>query len=266
MIDLHPFVELHAGDGEPILVLPGGGVRDPEYLGDLRDWGIARPVAVVHLPGTPRTAGLPGPWWKQGAVLEDIRRSLGLDAIDVLAHSSGTRVALAYAATGAPVRRLGLVAPPATWLTGEDDDIATLAEPRLVEPAIRAALELPTPSLSDEKAFRHHQRLSRPLGYARWDGAQRTHARAGTTDMAALRSFFADPPPETLLTAIRDLTTPIHIIGGERDLLSGLRPVENLARGFRRGSLEMIPECGHYPWIDQPELFRRAVERWAHGL
>lgn len=43
-----------SSDGAPIIVLPGGGVRSPEYLGDVRRWGSVRPLAVVHYRGTPK--------------------------------------------------------------------------------------------------------------------------------------------------------------------------------------------------------------------
>lgn len=46
-----------SSDREPIIVLPGGGVRSPEYLGDLRRWGSVRPLAVVHLSRNPEVPG-----------------------------------------------------------------------------------------------------------------------------------------------------------------------------------------------------------------
>lgn len=251
------------GDGEnPILLLPGGGVRDPIYLGDPATWGIRRSVAVVHFRGTPATGGRPRPWWDQGDDLESVRRWLGLGEVDVLAHSAGGRVALAYAASGAPLRRIGLITPPATWLTGGTDDVRELAEPRAGDPEIRAALDAPPLSLSDEEVFERHQRTTAPLGYAVWDDAARRHSRTGTTDIDALRAFFGSPPPPELMARIAALAQPVHVIGGAQDLLSGNRPVRELAALFSAGSIEMIDACGHYPWIDQPAAFAEALDRW----
>jgi pimeloyl-ACP methyl ester carboxylesterase len=61
----------------------------------------------------------------------------------------------------------------------------------------------------------------------------------------------------------RGLRIPVHVIGGAADLLSGRAPVEALAGVFRNGSVEMIEASGHYPWVDQPEAFARAVRRWS---
>lgn len=252
------------GEGEdPILLVPGGGARDPVYLGDISRWGAGRPVAVVHLRGTPSTGGTPRPWWDQRDDLECVRRELGVDALDVLAHSSGARVALAYAASGAPVRRLGLITPPATWLTSQPDDVAELAESRLTEPAIRAALAAPPLDLSDEQSFREYQSATAPLGYATWNDAARRHAVTGSTSLTALRAFFSTPPPAPVFEAIASLSIPVHVIGGAADLLSGNRPVRELANVFRHGTVEMIEGSGHYPWVDRPAAFAAAIARWA---
>ncbi|MCA4993559.1 alpha/beta hydrolase [Tsukamurella tyrosinosolvens] len=250
------------GVGDPILVLPGGGVRDPSYLGDVRAWRTSRPLAVVHPRGTPATGGLPAPWWNQREDLESVREVLGLDEIDVLAHSAGTRVALAYAASGAPVRHLALIGPPAVWLTGTDDDIADLVKSRLDEPEIVTALAAPPMDLSDELRFRDWQHLTAPLGYAAWNDSTMEHAQTGSTDLAALRAFFATPPPASVIEAIRALPVPIHIIGGAVDLLSGHAPVRELAAMFKRGSVELIDGSDHYPWVDQPTAFADALQRW----
>ncbi|WP_405486540.1 alpha/beta fold hydrolase [Nocardia sp. NBC_00511] len=257
-------VEVIGGDGgEPILVLPGGGVRSPEYLGDVRVWGVSRPLAVVYYRGTPRTGGLPGPWWDQFDDLEGVRRELGLSSVEVIAHSAGARVALAYAASGAPVRRMALVAPPATWLTGTESDVETLAAARADEPLIVAALAAPPLDLRDEAEYREWLRVTAPLGYARWDAAAERHSATGTTSFEALRAFFMAPIPDALLARIPALTLPVHVIGGAADLLSGRAPVEALAGMFTNGSVELIADCGHYPWIDQPAAYAAALSRWS---
>jgi pimeloyl-ACP methyl ester carboxylesterase len=256
-------VEMVGEGGAPILLLPGGGVRDPAYLGDVGSWGAGRTIAVVHFPGTPLSGGVPRAWWDQHDDLEAVRRELGADPVDVLAHSSGTRVALAYAAAGGAVRRLGLITPPATWLTGGPDDVEDLARPRLGEPAIQEALTAPPLTLSDEEAFPRWQRLTAPLGYASWNDESRRHSRTGSVAVGALRVFFGAPPPTHLVEAILAVDVPVHIIGGSVDLLSGNRPVRELAGLFRNGSLEMIEGAGHYPWIDQPDAFASAIRAWA---
>lgn len=258
------FEVIGSGDREPIVVLPGGGVRSPEYLGDIRRWGSVRQLAVVHYRGTPMSPGLPGPWWNQFDDLEEVRRTLGLKCVDILAHSAGTRVALAYAAMGAPVRRLGLVAPsPTPWLVDTDDDTEALASDRRGEPAIEAALAAGPLELEDETRFYAQQFVTAPLGYARWDARSQRHALLGETNFRALQSFFSAPPPHGLIRRIGELRVPVHIIGGAADLLSGRATVEALSRALFDSSVEFLEASGHYPWVDQPEAFACAVRRWS---
>ena len=258
-------VEVFGEGADPLVLLPGGGVRDPIYIGDVRTWQTTRPVAVVHYRGTPASGGLPRPWWDQFDDLEEVRRRLALDVVDLVAHSSGSRVALAYAASDAPVRRIALITPPATWLTGSEDDIAELVAKRPHTPPLAAALLAPPLSLTSEETFREHQELTAPLGYASWTDDAQNHSRTGSTDIAALRAFFGAPPPAELLPHIRSLAIPIHVIAGAEDLLSGYRPVLELAATFTRGTVETIEGSGHYPWIDQPTAFAAALEAWVRN-
>ncbi len=93
------------------------------------------------------------------------------------------------------MRRLGLVAPPATWLTRTPDDVAVLASDRRGEPVIEAALSEGSLDIEDETRFRAQQKVIAPLGYARWDAETQRHSSLGKTNFTALQSFFSVPPP-----------------------------------------------------------------------
>lgn len=257
-------VEVIGGDGgEPILVLPGGGVRSPEYLGDVRVWGVSRPLAVVYYRGTPRTGGLPGPWWDQFDDLEGVRRELGLSSVEVIAHSM--RRTSCVGVRG--IRCAGAADGPG----GTACDVADRDRERCRDvgggPRGRAADRGGTGraalDLRDEAEYREWLRVTAPLGYARWDAAAERHSATGTTSFEALRAFFMAPIPDALLARIPALTLPVHVIGGAADLLSGRAPVEALAGMFTNGSVELIADCGHYPWIDQPAAYAAALSRWS---
>jgi pimeloyl-ACP methyl ester carboxylesterase len=125
--------------------------------------------------------------------LEAVRREPGVELVEVIAHSAGTRVALAYVSSGAPVRRMASVTPPVTWLTGTRTDTDRLATARWDEPLIVAALAAPPLDLRRQAEYREQLRVIASLGYARWDAAAAQHSRTGTTSFEALRAFFMDP-------------------------------------------------------------------------
>ena len=138
-----------------------------------------------------------------------------------------------------------------------------LAADRMGEVAIRKALSMPPLSLTTPEAFLTQQRATAPLGYASWNDDAKSHSETGETNFDALKAFFGAPPPSELVDAIKSLDTPIQVVGGAKDLLSGNRPVRELAALFRNGAVTMIDNAGHYPWIDQPAAFRAAIAGWS---
>jgi len=185
--------------GDPVLVLPGGPCRDPSYVGDLAGAAGSRRLAILHVRGTPATGGLSRGWWADAADAVAVADRLGIDAADVVAHSAGTRLALAMAVRFPErVRSLALVTPAAAWLTGVPHDGVEVAS-RRAEPEVAAALASAEREPIDEEAFRRAVEVESSLGYARWGTEQRRHAARGAMTLAAARSWFRGyrPMPPT---------------------------------------------------------------------
>lgn len=255
-------------DGPPIAVHAGGAARHPEYLGDLAGLDSVRPLAVLHqrgvglsqAPDDPATAA----WHRLGEDLEALRVHLGLERLDVLGHSAGTRVALAFAALHpARVERLCLVTPPPGWLVDTPSDSAELIAARRGEPwfpAFETALaeEASATTMAQRRAL--HAGLA-PMTWARWDERAQAHERLGTWNLAALEAFFAVPLEADLLPPLRALKAPVLVVAGGSDALLGLKPVLAVAELFPRGRAVAL-DSGHYPWVEQPEAFLREVGRF----
>ena len=259
-----PFVTTEMGDprGEPTIVLPGGPCRGPEYLGDLAGLDNVHRLVVLHPRGTPRTGGLSRGWWTDADDVVALADALGVATIDVLAHSAGTRLALAVAARYPErVRSLALVTPPATWLTGTPHDGQTIVIDR-ADPDVADALESLEQDHSDtETAFQATFQRQAPATYAHWTEAERAHATVGRVSLAAALAWF-DGIPADVSERIREaLLPPALVIGGDRDYLTGAQPLRDYA-AILGARLSLIEDCGHYPWIEQPETFRRIAAAW----
>ncbi|HRO94053.1 alpha/beta hydrolase [Citricoccus sp.] len=258
---------LGAGSGPPVLVLPGGPCRSPEYLEDLAGLAGTRTLAVLHPRGTPATGSLSRGWWTDAADVVSALDALGLDRADLIAHSAGAQLALA-AATRYPgrVRSLLLVTPSLTWLTDTEHDGAAIAA-RRTEPVIgRAMASLAGPAPRDEARFQADSPVQRPAGYARWTLREQEHSPLGSTSLAASGAWSRDIPEDAADRVRQADLPPTLVIGGTEDILVGDAPVRAGARvlGAR---LEMIGDCGHYPWVEQPEAFRGLVDPWvAQGV
>ncbi|MDI3329498.1 MAG: alpha/beta hydrolase [Micrococcus sp.] len=253
---------LGAGSGPPLIVLPGGPCRSPEYLEDLAGLSEVRPLAVLHPRGTPATGTLSRGWWTDAADVVAVIDALGLAQADLLAHSAGTQLALATAVQHPDrVRTLALVTPAAAWLTGTEHDGAAIAA-RRQEPVIAEALaSMAGPEPDDEPQFQAASPIQRPAGYARWTRREQEHSPLGSTSRAAQHAWYAHTPDDAVDRIRQAGVPPTLVIGGTEDILVGDAPVRALARvlGAR---LEMIDDCGHYPWVEQPGAFRRLVDPW----
>lgn len=240
----------------------GGPCRGPEYLGDLAGLAEIRPLVVLHPRGTPRSGGLSRGWWRDAADVIALADALGLDTIDVVAHSAGTRLALATAAQFPErVRSLALVTPPAAWLTGTPSDAAEIAAVHAGPEAVAALTAMAQDEPTTDAAFRAACRREAPAGYAHWGLAEKAHAELGAVSLAAALAWFTDIPDDAG-DRIRAMRAPrALVVGGDRDLLTGVQPVADYA-ALLSAELLLIGDCGHYPWVEQPASFRRALGDW----
>lgn len=263
--DLHlPFAVSTIGDagGEPAIVLPGGPCRGPEYLGDLAGVGDTRPLVVLHPRGTPRSGGLSRGWWADAADVVALADALDLGSVDLVAHSAGTRLALATAARfPGRVRSMALVTPPATWLTATASDADVLAAAHAEPVALDALSAMSTDDPTTEAEFREAFLRQAPASYARWTPVEQTHAAVGAVSLAGAMAWFTDIPDDAVARIRAMPRTPALVIGGDRDLLTGVQPVRDYAAALH-ADLTMIADCGHYPWVEQPAAFREGLRAW----
>jgi pimeloyl-ACP methyl ester carboxylesterase len=129
------------GSGPPLVCLPGGPGRAPGYLGDLGGLGHSRELILPDTRGTGDSEVPADPAaYRCDRIARDVealRADLGLDQMDLLAHSAGGNVALLYAA--AYPERIGhliLLGPSvrALGLTFTDEDQQAAMRRRAAEP------------------------------------------------------------------------------------------------------------------------------------
>lgn len=257
------------GEGEPLICLPGGPMRAGAYLGGLG--GLARRRRLV-VPD-PRGTGGSGPCAdpagyrcdRQAGDVEALRAHLGLDRIDLLAHSAAGDLAVLYAARH-PERVRSLVLVTAR---GRALGVDFTEEQRREAAALRAA-EPWYPQARDAldavlagTATDAQRDAAGPLFYGRWDAAAQTHAtaEAGQTNEEAARAYAApgafDPPAAR--AAVAGLHAPVLAVAGELDGGPLPRVAAEIAGLFPRGETAVLPGAGHYPWLDAPEDFARTV-------
>ncbi|WP_103510406.1 alpha/beta fold hydrolase [Streptomyces sp. SM13] len=256
---------LAVGDGEPLICLPGGPT-DAGYLGDLGGLSEHRRLILLDPRGTGRSArpeeAASYRCDRQVGDVEALRVHLGLDRMDILAHSGGANLAVRYAARHPRrVGRLVLVGPGLRAL-GVPVDGGTrraLALRRAGEPwfpAAFAALEaIMAGSGGDWEAVA-------PFFCGRWDAGARRHHEAGRPENAeAVAGFAAEGAfdPAATRAALAGFASPVLLLAGEFDLNSPPAAVASGAELFTHGVCVVQPGAGHYPWIDDADRFVATV-------
>ena len=267
---------VHAvGDGPPLLCVPGGPGRAAEYLEDLGGLAATRQLQLLDNRGT-GASELPSDrsslqFTRLADDVEDVRRELGLTPVDVLGHSAGCPVALLHASRhGDVVRRLVLVTPsgrPFGWAADDVDEIraARSSEPWFAE-AMEAheAMEHANPRMRSEL-----EKETRPFWYGRWDERAQEHA-AGADRQMSLRANAGYPPgpdydPAAAREALRSVAAEVLVVVGERDALTGAAVAQSFADVLPHARIATIAGAGHFPWVDEPDAFRKAVEDFLSG-
>lgn len=235
---------------EPALVVAGGPLLDPEYLGDLGGLTSERALAVPHLPRLPLSEIVP--------VLESVREDLALESVDVVAHSAGASAALLYLAQWPDrVRRLVLITPAvrAVGIGPDEQGVEAVLAARRREPGLPEAITAWKQDPGSLKAQR--------VFFGAWGEAQCRLAQASIVERAdRLAIYYADPRPEpaVLRQGAATFNRPVTIVRGEVDLHPTRRQAEDLAALFPQVDVVAVAGGGHYPWLDSPAEFVGAVQ------
>lgn len=258
----------------PLVCLAGGPGRDAAYLGDLGGLDAHRTLIVPDSRGTGAspTAADPAAYAFPSLAqdLEALRAHLDVPRFALLAHDAACATAQAYAAShGHHLTHLVLVTP-GSRLQGElPDDAEQIFESRATEDwwkdAYVAAHMLS--SATDMAEVRSLLLRAAPLAYGRWDTPQRTHAategdQLNPVPRAGFWQGVDEPARLALLAALREVDCPTLVVTGDRDGVTGMRAGELVADSFPNARLRPLHGVGHYPWVDEPEMFGPVVEEF----
>ncbi len=176
------------GNGNPLVVVPGGPLRATRYLGDLGGFGPEQELVMLELP--PRRVD------EIVADVDALREHLGVDRLDLLAHSAGGDLALLYAAAHPDrVRKLALitVGASAVGIDVSDDVFRAALQRRSAEPWFDEA-HAAILAWDAGDASRANRAAAMPFFYGRWDEVAQAHAAAAPDerDPDSAATYYAD--------------------------------------------------------------------------
>ena len=267
-------------DGEgPLLVChPGGPGFSSRYFGDLAGLDSLLTLVKVNPRGTEGSDRPRNPRAYETADyvadLEELRAHLGVERLDLLGHSHGGVVAMAYAAEHpGRVRRLVLMS---TLPRFQSDQLAAMEEAMLARAGepwyddARAALEAEQASAfgSDEELGELALREF-PFYFAHYGDAERAYLetlQGETPNGDALRLFNEEIVPVfDLRPSLGRIVAPTLVITGEDDFITGPVCAAEIMAGLTGAELVLIPDCGHFLFVEARERCREEVSRFVGG-
>jgi pimeloyl-ACP methyl ester carboxylesterase len=253
--------------GPPLLLLHGVGDNAFDWRWVLPALASTHRVYAPDLPGSggsakPLTDYSPAFFTRfVGAFLD----ALGVDRATVIGNSLGGLVGLRLAlAEPERVTALGLVSSAGL---GREVTYAlrSMAVPGYGKLAVawgkrrpgaaqralgRAALVFARPRGAPRKWIKEQYRLARLPGFLE---AQLATVRA----QVGLKG-----QREVLVDRLAQLERPTMVVWGTRDRVIPYSHAKEAASRLQEGYLELIPECGHLPQVEQPERFVSGLRRF----
>ena len=266
-------VELHytsAGTGAPIVLLSGGPGLNVDYVLPIAQFLPAgyRSIAFEQR-GTGRSrpqAFDPATLTVRGAVedLEALRVRLQQDRLTLLGHSWGGMLAMAYAAAHPDrVDLLILVesgGPTLEFQQWFGDNIESRLRPEDIEQrdhwraAARNGVDPAKASIEALKAIMPGYFFDRKAGlaFAGVFNEGQLHRDVGERLFADMTKHYDSRE------GLKKLKRPVLIIQAHQDPI-GDKTAEDIHALIAGSKLVYINRCGHFPWIEQPEAFRKAL-------
>lgn len=263
------------GSGPTLVCHPGGPGFSSRYFGNLAGLGERFTLAMLNPRGTegsdrpsdPRAYALED----YVSDLEELRAHLELERMLLLGHSHGGVVAQAYAVEHPErVGRLVLASTLARFQAEQQGAMEAAIHLRSDEPWFEEAVA----ALEAEQAGRwdSDEELASivlrelPFYFATYGDAEREYVRslAGEIPVGDALRLFNEEVFTTfdLRPDLARIEAPTLVLTGEDDFICGPVNARELAQGIDGAELVLLPDCGHFVFVEHPERFAAAVTRF----
>jgi proline iminopeptidase len=257
----------------PYAILLHGGPGFEDYLKPLNTLlkRTGRSFVRYSQRGThPSPSGGPFSVAAHVADLDKIRCYLNQEHVSLIGHSWGANLALHYASSH-PDHVRDIVAITPAWMNQEEavafrDALRARLPPIERGRVLKIEAELGVTSLSDDRLTDLYDERFRLLWRAYFRGPapgcfiDGINGRVAVESWRDSASIIEDPATETQLAVLKVSTL---IIEAEFDPVPR-SSVERIGNLLSTSSIVTIPECGHFPWIEEPAaLFDAVQEFWA---
>lgn len=260
------------GHGPMLVCHPGGPGFSSTYFGDLAAMWEQFTLILLNPRGT---GGSDRPT-NRGAYriedyvadLEELREHMGEERMQLLGHSHGGVVAMAYAAAHpGRVSRLILASTLPRFGPAQEKAMRLGMEKRMTQPWCADAIA----ALEQEQAgkFETDEELSDlvlrewPLYFAHFGPVEAGYLdslRAETINADALKLFNQEIFTSfDLRSRLPSITAPTLVITGDEDFICGPICSEEICAGIPGARMVIVGDAGHMLFVEQPQTFHDEV-------
>ncbi|HVH61970.1 MAG TPA: alpha/beta hydrolase [Candidatus Dormibacteraeota bacterium] len=260
------------GHGPLLVCHPGGPGFSSTYFGDLAALWEQYTLVMVNPRGTGGSDRPNDPRAYQiedyVADLEEVRRHLGVDRMQLLGHSHGGIVAMAYAAAHpGRVRKLVLSSTLARFGHEQERAMRIGMEKRMAQPWCADAVA----ALEQEQAgnFASDEELTEivlrewPLYFAHYGPVEAGYIdtlRTETVNADALKLFNREIFTSfDLRGELSNIKSPTVVITGDEDFICGPICSEEICAGVAGARMVLVGDAGHMLFVEQPQAFHDEV-------
>lgn len=260
------------GHGPVLVCHPGGPGFSSAYFGDLAALWEQFTLVMLNPRGT---GGSDRPSDRQAYQIEDyvsdldeLREHIGQERMNLLGHSHGGVVAMAYAARHpGRVRRLVLSATLARFGPDQEASMRAGMEKRMGQPWCADAMS----ALEAEQAgrFESDRELSElllrewPLYFAHYGPVEMGYLdslRSEPVNADALKLFNEEIFTRfDLRSELPGITAQTLVITGDEDFICGPVCAEEICAGIPGSRMVVVGDAGHQLFIEQPQAFHDEV-------
>jgi proline iminopeptidase len=269
------------GEGQPVIVLHGGPDFDCGYLLPELDQ-LADGYRLIYFDQRGRGRSAAGVQPQDVSLASDIadidsvRRHFGLESVALLGHSWGGLLAMEYAVRH-PERVSHLILLNTAFARGEDRFLFQ-EERRRKSPDTPALLQalasIPAFQDGDPAAVAAYYRVhfSATVRQPKLLDAvvERVTGRATRESILRARAIEERLLEDTwlsdgydLLPALAELPVPTLVIHGDEDFIP-IPCASRIADAIRGARFVLIPDCGHFSYLERPEAVRTAINAFFH--
>jgi proline iminopeptidase len=260
------------GSGAPVIVLSGGPGFEVDYMlpvGDFLPASYERVFLEQRGTGRSRVELTPETMTMSTVVedLEGLRIHLKQQRLFLVGHSWGGMLAMAYAAAHPDrIDKLILIGPGGPTLEFTQwfpDNIRMRLRPEDLE-AERSWEDAEKRGVDADKAALEGIRAITPgyffdrekgLAFARQLTDGTVHVKVNQLLFEDMARHYDSRP------GLQRLDRPVLIVQGHQDPV-GDKTAEDIHAVIRNSVLTYVNKCGHFPWLEQPDVFRKAINEF----